>query len=131
MARGTGCTKTAVAHARGAASPSRFGSLADVEAAHPQIRLWADENEYGIKLSMIKTEPGERRSGLASAAMADLLAYADQVGKPVVLTPGAPEGAEVMSKAKLTAWYRRLGFIPNKGRNKDFRFRDTMIRLPR
>jgi len=131
MARGAGCTDGTAARPRGSSPTFRFGSLAEVETAHPGIRLWADENEYGVKLAMIKTPPELRGQGLADAAMRDLLAYADQVGKPVVLTPGAPEGAEVMSKAKLTAWYKRLGFVPNRGHNKDFRFRDTMIRLPR
>jgi GNAT superfamily N-acetyltransferase len=130
MARGNGCTTSTVVRPRGR-GPAKFNSLADVEAAHPQIRLWANENEYGIKVAMIATLPHLRGQGLANAAMADLLAYADQVVKPVVLTPGAPEGQEDMSKAKLTAWYKRLGFLPNKGRRKDFRFRDTMIRLPR
>ena len=44
------------------------------------------------------------------------------------LSPSTDFGASSVSR--LTKFYRRFGFKPNKGRNKDFRTRDTMLRNP-
>lgn len=53
--------------------------------------------------------------------------YASQTGKPVALTPSSDFGGSMNG---LTRFYKNLGFEPNKGRNKDFRFQDTMILNP-
>jgi len=43
----------------------------------------------------------------------------------LALTPTKAFGA---SKGRLEKWYRRHGFVPNKGRNKDFSTKESMIR---
>ena len=42
-------------------------------------------------------------------------------------TPSSDFGS---SKTRLTKFYKRFGFVNNKGRNKNFAFKDTMIRNP-
>lgn len=60
--------------------------------------------------------------------MEGLTRYADKVGKPILLSPSSDFGG---SKTRLVKFYRRFGFVPNKGRNKDYRFSQTMIRQPK
>jgi predicted urease superfamily metal-dependent hydrolase len=88
-----------------------------------------DDDMGGLKVGMIKTQEGARREGRAGQVMREVTKLADQAGIPVVLTPGETE-RKAMSKTKLTEWYKSLGFKPNKGRNKDYRFMDAMIRKP-
>lgn len=111
-------------------SPGRRESLTDVLARHADIELYASEGDRGIVLSLVRVPDAERGKGKASAAMRDVLAYADATGQRVGLTPERM-GAGGLSKAELTSWYRNLGFVPNRGRNKDFAFSETMVREPR
>lgn len=69
---------------------------------------------------------GARGLGRGTAAMDDLVTWADENGVTLSLTDRALPGY----KAKLRRWYLRFGFRPNKGRAKDFRTRDTLIREP-
>ena len=48
----------------------------------------------------------------------------------MALTVGHDPRDKGLSKAQKTEWYKRHGFVPNKGRNKDFGFTETMIRRP-
>ena len=82
--------------------------------------------EY-IELSSIKIDKEKRGKGYAEGFMQELCKYADAHDLGIVLTPSSDFGA---SKTRLTAWYRTHGFVPNSGRNKDFKVRETMIRLP-
>jgi hypothetical protein len=115
-------------------------SLAAVQALHLDVDIEASENVDGIALSMLRVPPGERRAGKASAALKSLLEYADQKNKPVALTPeplmslaehAGPQrqlAEKGLSRSALVAWYAAYGFVPNKGRYKDFAFRESYIR---
>ncbi len=85
-------------------------------------------NEKHLSVDLISVPKAVRGSGNASLAMKDTLAWADRNGVTVTLSPTSEFGA---SKKRLEKWYRSMGFVPNKGRNKDFRFTDAMIRQPR
>ena len=50
---------------------------------------------------------------------------ADTKGKPIGLTPSADFGG---NKARLTKFYKRFGFVPNKGKNKDYTISESMVR---
>lgn len=105
--------------------------LGQIAAAHPHVDLHAWEAPNGIKVNMIQVDPDNQRRGYASAAMRDLINYADSKSLPMVLTPGIPEGRKGLSSSGLKRWYQSLGFVSNKGRNKDWNFSDTMIRPTR
>jgi len=78
-------------------------------------------------LSKIEVSGDERNAGQGTQAMQDIVDRMDREGAIVALTPDDAFGG---NKNRLIKFYKRFGFVPNKGRNKDFRFRETMIRYP-
>jgi GNAT superfamily N-acetyltransferase len=73
-----------------------------------------------------------RSQGVGTKAMEELIAYADQLGKRITLSPGLPDDAQgTTSRSRLVKFYKRFGFKENKGRNRDFSTRDGMIREPK
>jgi hypothetical protein len=60
--------------------------------------------------------------------MEDLEKYADENGQIIALTPSSDFGGNVN---RLVQFYKRFGFKMNKGHNKNFQFKDTMIRYPK
>ena len=83
--------------------------------------------EKGYVLSRIIVPKELRNTGVGSKAMKELTDKADREGAIIALTPDNTYGG---SKTRLTQFYKRFGFVPNKGRNKDFNYRETMIRYP-
>jgi hypothetical protein len=81
-----------------------------------------------LEITKIETPKDLRGGGLADQELNDLIFQADLDGTTLALTPSNAFGA---NKAKLEKWYRRHGFVPNKGKNKNFTTKETMIRLPR
>jgi len=61
--------------------------------------------------------------------MNDLIAYADATKQRIDLTPAKDFGASSVNRLK--DFYKRFGFIENKGRNKDFSISETMYRTPK
>lgn len=116
-----------------AASASTYNPdhpLGQIAAAHPHVELSAFEHPEGVKLNMIRVAPENQGQGYAGAAMRDLTSYADSNGLPLALTPERPEGNIGMSDAGLKRWYQSYGFVPNKGRNKNWHWNESMIRNP-
>jgi ribosomal protein S18 acetylase RimI-like enzyme len=80
-----------------------------------------------IEIASIKVkDKTQRRQGLGTALMSEITALCDKYGLLCVLTPEDTES----SKSGLLRFYKRFNFVSNTGRNKDFRFRNTMIRFP-
>lgn len=100
---------------------------------HGAVELRVAPRDGGLVLDLIRvTQPEQRGKGLASAALKDLLAIADEHGLIVALTPaGVPSGKGMLSDRQLRAWYARHGFVPNTGSARDLRFNEAFIRLPR
>jgi GNAT superfamily N-acetyltransferase len=80
-----------------------------------------------LEISKIETPKGSRGQGLAQSKLDEIIAQADKDGMTLALTPSNAFGA---SKKRLTDWYRRNGFVPNKGQNKNFATRESMVRPP-
>jgi hypothetical protein len=87
---------------------------------------------YGgfLKLQFIRIPESKRGQGIGTAIMKQITDFADQHGLTMALTPAAPKNT-VRAKNRLIRWYKSLGFIPNKGRNKDYGTRETMLRPPK
>ena len=83
--------------------------------------------EKGYNLSKIVVPKELRGTGIGSKTMQDIVDRMDREGAIIVLTPDTAFGG---SKGRLIKFYKSFGFVPNKGRNKDFRYRETMIRYP-
>lgn len=105
------------------------GKLAAVERAWTEkgIKHAITERDGTITLSKIVVPKDERGSGKGTAAMKQLLTYADNTGQRVVLTPSSDFGG---NKKRLTGFYKKLGFAENKGKKRDFSVRETMVREP-
>lgn len=86
------------------------------------------EDEGQIRVSLVVVKPEHRGQGLGRQIFKALNDYADASGKTITLTPDSSFGT---SKGKLVKFYKSLGFVQNKGRNKDYEISDSMYRLPR
>lgn len=110
-------------------NPSGSDTLADVRAAWRAagIEHFMAESDGRISLSQIVVPKELRGKGIGTSAMKQLMAYADRTGRRIELTPSSDFGG---SKARLEKFYGSLGFVKNKGRNKDFSISESMYRLP-
>jgi hypothetical protein len=86
------------------------------------------ETKTSLILSRIIVNPETREVGVGTSVMEDLEKYADENGQIIALTPSSDFGGNVN---RLVQFYKRFGFKMNKGHNKNFQFKDTMIRYPK
>lgn len=91
--------------------------------------VWEDPRTGVITLSSIKVSKDQRNSGAGTMFMTQLCRYADQTKQKIVLTPSTDYGASSVSRLK--EFYKRFGFVENKGKNKDFTVSETMYREPK
>ncbi len=91
--------------------------------------MWGNEYEPDIvRLESIVVPHVRRNEGIGTSVMGELAAWANRHGFIVSLMPSGDFGGNVK---RLRRFYRRFGFVPNRGRKKDFRTRDAFIRYPR
>jgi GNAT superfamily N-acetyltransferase len=86
------------------------------------------DNGDNIELSMIKLKPEHQKKKIGTKIMNYITNYADSRSKVLHLTPDSSMGTP---KSVLNKFYMSFGFVPNKGMNKDYRFRSTLIRYPK
>lgn len=79
----------------------------------------------GLDLSRIVFDKADRSKGKGTAFMNDLTGLADRTGQRVTLTPSSEFGGAV---SRLKDFYKRFGFVENKGRNKDLSISAGMYR---
>jgi hypothetical protein len=89
------------------------------------VNVAATERDGAINLAKIVVPETERSAGKGTAAMQALLDYADRTGQRIELTPSADFGG---NKKRLIDFYKRLGFVENKGAAKDFTISEAMYR---
>jgi GNAT superfamily N-acetyltransferase len=100
----------------------------DIKAKYPDVDLSIRGSpESGFTLSKIVVPEGARSQGVGSRVMAEIIQRADDMGAQINLTPSSDFGG---NKRRLTDFYRRSGFVPNKGRNRDFSTMEDMYRTP-
>lgn len=85
-----------------------------------------DRAGHALHISRIEVPRSLRNQGYGSRAMEDLATFADDHGLAITLSPTTDFGAS--SKERLRRFYKRFGFVQNKGKHKDFRIWDTMYR---
>jgi hypothetical protein len=75
-------------------------------------------------------------TGAGTKAMEEIVAFADKHQKRITLSLAEKGyqpiegGPRTTSPDRLRSFYKRFGFVDNKGRNKDFRLSDSMYRRP-
>ena len=84
-------------------------------------------NKDGLTLSRIQVDKEHQGEGIGTKVMSEIVNFADANGLVIVLTP---EKIGNTSKPKLIKFYNGFGFVPNKGKNKNWAFREAMIRYP-
>ncbi|MCZ3128418.1 GNAT family N-acetyltransferase [Acinetobacter baumannii] len=116
------------------------------QSATPEQTISVDEfaksikKQYGIELGLkgspssnvlslhkIVVPEAMRNQGTGTNAMQDIIKYADSQNKTIALTPSSDFGS---NKKRLTDFYKKLGFVENKGRNKDYEISESMYRAP-
>ena len=90
-------------------------------------QLWIYEKPEVIKISAIIVDPKKREIGYGTKIMKDIIEYADKNDQTIILTPSSDYGG---NKNRLTKFYKKLGFVPNRGKHKDYRYSSTMLRIP-
>lgn len=111
---------------------AKFDTLQDLR------RAWTDRGidhyigdvpkQNILNLSKMVVPKELRGQGIGSSLMDELASFADATGKTVTLSPSTDFGAT--SIARLKEFYRRFGFVENKGRHKDFTISESMYRPP-
>jgi GNAT superfamily N-acetyltransferase len=124
---GTGAEKPAFEVVAGPSSFAQAGRLGDVVASIEGggVSLSASERNGLITLHKIVVPEGERSGGKGSDAMQRLVEYADRTGQHVALSPSADFGGD---KNRLTEFYKRFGFVENKGKSRAFSTSESMYR---
>jgi GNAT superfamily N-acetyltransferase len=104
------------------------GALEGIRAHNPGVTISLQVSSRGgfSVLSKIELPKSERNSGQGTRIMEEIISAADAEGIDLALTPSDAFGS---SKTRLEKFYRRFGFVPNKGRNKDFTTKEAMLRL--
>ncbi|MDQ9997467.1 GNAT family N-acetyltransferase [Acinetobacter baumannii] len=116
------------------------------QSATPEQTISVDDfvksikKQYGIELGLkgspssnvlslhkIVVPEAMRNQGTGTNAMQDIIKYADSQNKTIALTPSSDFGG---NKNRLTDFYKKLGFVENKGRNKDYEISESMYRAP-
>ena len=100
------------------------GKAKDVlKSKYPDLKIGVSETADNIILDKVVVP--DKSKGTGTKFMNDLIADADSKGKSIGLTPSSDFGG---NKKRLTEFYKRFGFVENKGKNKDFTISESMIR---
>jgi GNAT superfamily N-acetyltransferase len=95
------------------------------------VTLYIYEKNDKIILDSIIVPKEQRKQGIGTQIMNEIINYADKIGKRIELSPGQKDDYNgTTSRGRLVNFYKRHGLIENKGRNKDFTTNKTMYREP-
>lgn len=83
--------------------------------------------EFKDKISIDLIKVKEEKLGTGTSIMKDLCVYADKTKKIIILSPSDEFGG---NKKRLIEFYKRFGFVENKGKNKIFGIFEEMYREP-
>lgn len=107
---------------RGGATPT---TLEGVRKAWQELGIDGALSERGDVIIVSKIISPTAGEGRGTKAMQVLVDYADQAGKHVALSPSADFGG---NRARLIEFYKRFGFVENKGRDRAFQTMESMYR---
>ena len=94
------------------------------------LNLFPKANAISLQLIVVSKE-GQGK-GAGTKAMKMLCDYADKNKLKIILSPSEKDSRlGTTSKSRLIEFYKRFGFVMNKGKSKDFTFQDSMYREPR
>jgi len=89
------------------------------------------ESRGDLRLDVLITHKKDRNKGTGTKVMQEITDYADQNSLRILLSPAVQDDFQgTTSRSRLVKFYKRFGFVENKGRNKDFRISEGMYRDP-
>jgi len=91
--------------------------LTDIRAEYPGLKIYAFDMPEQVYISSIVVPQEMRGKGIGSSIIKRIQDFARLSGKPVTIRPQAERGY----KKNLDRFYKNLGFVDNKGRNKDYK----------
>lgn len=117
------------AYSRVGEQDADYSSIQGVRANWSRAGIQHAVSERGgvITVDKIVVPEAMRNDGRGTEAMKLLLDYADRTGQTVALSPSSDFGGQ---KPRLKRFYRRMGFVDNKGANRDFEISESMYRSP-
>jgi GNAT superfamily N-acetyltransferase len=89
-----------------------------------KINIYEFDDKISIDLIIVQ----EKSQGSGTRLMQDICDYADRQKKTIILSPSDEFGG---NKKRLIEFYKRFGFVENKGKNKIFEIFESMYRLPK
>jgi GNAT superfamily N-acetyltransferase len=96
-----------------------------------RFMVYYNKSKHCIELSDIYLKPEYYGKGGGSKIMKDLIDFADSKELPIILIPESERG----SNKKLIDFYKKFGFVVNKGRGMNYQlaipFALSMFRLPK
>lgn len=98
-----------------------------LKSQFPDLTIDLSAKDGQATLSRVIVPKEARNSGRGTEFMTELTKAADADGTVVQLTPSSDFGG---NKARLIDFYKRFGFVENKGRNKDYELFEAMYRRP-
>jgi predicted N-acetyltransferase YhbS len=106
-----------------------MGPFSVLKEKYDNIRfdLYPNEKTNTVFLSGFIVPVNLRNTGIGTSFMEDLVSIADENGYKIILTPSDSYGGSVR---RLKEFYKRFGFIENKGKNRDFSHKEDMYRDP-
>lgn len=89
-----------------------------------KFNVYEYDNKISIDLIVVKS----KENGTGTKIMEEIIKSADENKKICVLSPSSEFGG---NKKRLIEFYKRFGFVENKGKNKEFGIFETMYRNPK
>jgi GNAT superfamily N-acetyltransferase len=86
-----------------------------------------DPKTNNIRVNQVWLLPSDRNKGIGGRMFKGLGKYADKIGSTTTLNPEPDKG----KKGALERFYKRQGFVPNRGKSRDFSTMDSYIRRPK
>lgn len=104
-----------------------------LKSKYPELdTLFLSFGDNTIRITSIIINKKSRKEGIGTSVMQDIVDYADKHGYRITLSPGSRDDRHgTTSTNRLVKFYKRFGFVQNKGRNKDFTISDSMYREPK
>lgn len=97
-----------------------------------KVGMYVDSSNHSLYLSDLYIKEEFRSHGFGTNVMHDIISFADMYRLPIVLIPD-PEDEDV-SPLKLIGFYKKFGFVVNKGKYTNFGLRVpnalSMYKLP-
>jgi len=90
--------------------------VAQLKSEYPGLDLFVYITPTQVEIANIVVPLEKRNQGIGHKVIKAIQQFAQKIQLPIVLRPEAEHG----KKKKLDNFYRDLGFIHNKGRNKDY-----------